>query len=108
MSNSYPWQWTWLQCSRTADGTTGDRPRTYTDNGTLWGSADLQTANFESEYGRQCEQVTGQAKFRNFPDISPLDRLTLQRDGMTFVIDGIRKDWPNNQLIVDIHQYTGT
>ena len=107
MPNQFPWQWTWLQCERTLDTTTGDNPRTYVANATpLWGSAELQSASVENEYGRPAYIVTGQVRFRQQIAINQLDRLTLIRDNMTFVIDGIRFDWDNNQTIVDIHSLT--
>lgn len=102
-AGEYRWRWQWFQCVRTADGTTGDKPKTYTSNGYLWGTAELTSANEQNEYGAPRYIVTGQVRFRQFLALSPLDRLVLLRDNQTFIIDGVRKDFDNNQTIADIH-----
>lgn len=89
--------------SRTADGTTGDRPKTYTATGTyFYGTADFESGTEQNEYGAQRSVVSGTAKFRNYPSITANDRLRLVRDNLVFNIDGVRKDWENNQTICDI------
>ena len=109
-AGNYNWAFTWLQCVRTADGTTGDKPKSYTSNGILWGSAKLESANVENEFGAVRSVVTGTVRLRNWPDITTLDRLlwTPSSGTETLIIDGVRKDWDANETVLDVHAVAGS
>ena len=102
-AGDYSYRLQWLQCSRTADGTTGDRPKTYTLNGYLWSSIELQSATVQNEYGAQRTQASGTIRLRNWPAIQTIDRIYSIEHDQTFVIDGVRKDLDNNETILDVH-----
>jgi len=102
-AGDYPWRWQWLVCSRTADSTTGDKPKSWNASGYLWGSAELESASEVNEYGAVRSTVSGTARFRQFPNIGTNDRLVLVRDNQTYVIDGVRADWDANETVVTLH-----
>jgi head-tail adaptor len=102
-AGDYPYRLQWLQCVRTTDNTTGDAPKTYTSNGYLWGSVDLQSSNSQTDYGAVRNQASGTIKLRNFPNIVGSDRLFSSLYNQTFVIDGVRKDFENNQMVLEVH-----
>jgi hypothetical protein len=96
----------WLKCSRPADGTTGDRPRSYTSNGYLWGSAVFDNATEQSELGATRSTIVGTLTFRGWVPLSTLDRLNYVQFGQTFLVDGVRNPGDGYETIVDVHLLT--
>lgn len=90
-----------LQCTRTLDTATGDKPKTYTAAGYLWAAVDLESASVQSEYGAPRSQSTGTIRLRNYPTVTTSDRLYLAEWEQTYIIDGIR--WGDNETICDVH-----
>lgn len=91
-----------LQCTRTADGTTGDKPKTYLSVGYVWGSVDLESASIANRYGAERAQGTGTIRLRNLPVITTLDRLYSPALDTTYTIDGLRRDYRANETILDV------
>ena len=103
-SGLYSYRWIWGQCQRTTDNVTGDRPKLYVNNGYLFGTYELDSSIEQDEYGATRSTASGTIRIRQFPPISPLDRLYCVAFNETYVVDGVRRDQPNNQMIVDIHR----
>jgi hypothetical protein len=99
----YRWKYTWLKCTRTADGTTGDKPKTYASNGSLWGTATFDSATTQKDYGAQRNTESGTIRIREQIAISAIDRILLVRDNLTFAIDSVKIDWDNYETILDVH-----
>lgn len=104
-AGKYGYRFQWLQCVRTTDTSTGDRPKTYAENGYLWGSIDVSSASEQDEFGAVRETVSGTVRLRQFPEVSALDRLYLSEWDETYLIDGVR--WGDNEMICDVHKLTG-
>jgi hypothetical protein len=101
-AGAYPYRWEWLKCSRTNDGTTGDRPKTYVSQGYLYGTYELDSSTEQNEFGAIRSTVSGTFHIRQYPEISPLDRLYSVAFDETYLVDGVR--WGNNEMIVDVHR----
>jgi head-tail adaptor len=106
-AGQYNQRFEWLQCTRTSDGTTGDSPKSYVSQGYLWGSASLESANEQTEFGAVRPTVVGTVTLRNWPGVSALDRLVYVQWGDTYLVDGVRRDRENNETILDVHQLVG-
>jgi hypothetical protein len=113
-AGDYRWQYAYFPCSRTSDGTTGDKPRVwgtspYTNGmgsptATYWGSEELQSSQQENEYGAVRTRWYGTIRLRNVLTISAEDRLIGGALSTTlYIIDGVRIDHPNNQTVLDVH-----
>lgn len=109
-AGKYPFRFQLMTCSRTQDISTGDKPKTYTSAGYLWGSTKLESANVENEYGAVRAVVTGTVRLRNWPTITTLDRLlwTPNSGTLTFVIDGVRADFDANETVLNVHSFDGS
>ncbi len=103
-AGDYNTRFQWLKCVRTPDNVTGAKPKTFTDNGYLWGSVSWETAQLGNEFGAPRDQVTATIRVRNWPTVVASDRLVDTSTDDTYVLDGVRKG--NNELIIDAHTLT--
>ncbi len=103
-AGEYKWQYGYSKMTRTTDGVTGDSPRTYTIWGTFWGTEEPQSGSQENEFGATRPRETGVIRLRNLlHQVKAEDRLIGGYYGTTYIIDGVRINWANNETICDVH-----
>jgi head-tail adaptor len=107
-TGDYRHRFAWLQSSRTEDTTTGDRPRSYTNQGNLWGSIDLESATEETQLGAVRETTYGTVRFRGWVGVSAMDRLVWNQFNETFIVDGVRRSFATYETVCDVHKLTGS
>ncbi len=103
MSNR-TWRFDWQRMSRTADGTTGDKPKSYGSQGYLWGKYEAEGAAETVVQGATRTTVYGTITLRGFPTVTAKDRLVFVEFNETYLVDGVRRNFAKNELICDVHR----
>ncbi len=92
---------TWLQRSTSKDSLGQDK-ETFASNGTLWGSIEEMSATRQLAFGMLNSQATMVIKLRQYPAVSPNDRLREKRHNQLLIIDGISHG--ENETVIYCHK----
>lgn len=100
---TYDTRFQWLRRSTTKNAQNGQDEETFTGNGYLWGALEQTTGRTSSDYGAEQTGADVEIRVRNYPTLSPLDRLYSAEWDETYILDSIRR--ANNELVIEAHVY---
>lgn len=98
-ASKYNRGFTWMQRSTVKDATTGQDQEVFTPNGLLFGSLETDSSSEAVEYGSLQAQADATITLRQWPQVSALDRLIDRQFGQTWVLTGVRIDYPRNETV---------
>ncbi len=92
-----------LTRSVTKNPDNGQEEETFTPSEYLWGRIDYANSRRQKDYGSDQTGADGIISIRNYPTLSPLDRLYSQEWGEVWVIESIKRG--NNELICECSKF---
>jgi head-tail adaptor len=81
----------------------GQEEETFTEGNTFWCRIDYANSRRQKDYGADQTGADGTIYIRNYPTLSPLDRLYSQEWGEVWIIESIKRG--NNELICECTKY---
>ena len=102
-AGTYSDQFTWLVCSEATDAGTGQRAKTHTATGRLWGTLTEATGTTSTEYDAATAEVTAEIVLRNYVNVKTEDRLIELAFNDTYHVSGVSRR--NNETIVQAVKY---
>jgi head-tail adaptor len=81
----------------------GQEEEAFAEGNTLWCRIDYATGRKQKDFGADQTGIQGTIYVRNYPTLSPLDRLYAADYGETWIIETIRKG--SNELICEAYLY---
>lgn len=86
-------------CTQTVNPANGQEEETFTPSNYLWARIEIDSSRKQQDYSSQQTGVDATIYIRNYPTLSPLDRLYSQEWDELWIIQSIKRG--NNELICD-------